>query len=308
MIDVLLASYNGERYISEQIESVLAQTCGDFTLHICDDCSTDRTAELVRHYTKRYPDKVKLTVNEKNSGSAGNNFFKLLNASSADYIMFCDQDDVWFKDKIERTLAKMRQAEINFGESTPILVHTDLTVADKDLKVIAPSMFKAQHLDTSRIAVNNLAVQNVVTGCTVMLNRTLADRLNYIPSAVPVHDWWIALLTACCGRIVCLDEPTLYYRKHDTNVCGAQDMESAGYIMSRAADGKRARLMMRYGYMQAAEMAAAYGDKLGRDNFELLKGYGELVNKGYFERLDFVVKNKMFKSGVVRKVGQVIYL
>ena len=141
MIDILLAAYNGEKYIARQLESLLEQTCQDFTLRICDDCSTDRTADIIYHYAKRYPNKIVFTVNEKNSGSAAFNFFKLLQNSTADYVMFCDQDDVWFKDKVELSLEKIRQAEDNYGSGTPILLHTDLTVTDGELNTISPSMF-----------------------------------------------------------------------------------------------------------------------------------------------------------------------
>lgn len=308
MIDILLAAYNGEKYIARQLESLLEQTCQDFTLRICDDCSTDRTADIIYHYAKRYPNKIVFTVNEKNSGSAAFNFFKLLQNSTADYVMFCDQDDVWFKDKVELSLEKIRQAEDNYGSGTPILLHTDLTVTDGELNTISPSMFALQHLNFEQTAVNNLAVQNIVTGCTMMLNRELVNRLTYIPVSVPVHDWWIALYTACCGKIVFYDRPTLFYRQHTTNVCGAQDMSDMGYITARAGQKDRSRLMLRYGYRQAAEMARVYAGTLGQENYALLRGYGELENKPYLKKLAFVIKHKVFKSGIIRKLGQLIYM
>lgn len=308
MIDILLASYNGEKYIAEQIESLLAQDYTDFTIKICDDCSTDRTVDIIRHYAKRYPNKVKFTVNEKNSGSPSNNFFALMYSSNADYIMFCDQDDVWFDNKVSASLNKMKEREQELGKDVPLLLHTDLTVTDSGLKPVAKSMFAMQKLDYTRTAVNKLAVQNIATGCTMMLNRALAERLTKAPVSVPVHDWWIALYTACCGKIIFLNEPTLYYRRHNTNVCGAQDMSDMGYIISRAAQAGRARLMIKYGYRQAAEMARLYGESLGKENYGLLSAYGALEGQKYFKRLAFVLKNGTLKSGIVRKTGQFIYL
>jgi hypothetical protein len=202
----------------------------------------------------------------------------------------------------------MREEEKRQGVNTPVLLHTDLTVVNESLEVKAGSMFARQRLDSSHIAVNELAVQNIVTGCTMMLNRALADKLTYIPLSVPVHDWWIALFTACCGSIVFVDKPTLYYRQHSGNMCGAQNMSDMGYVAKRAVQVGRSSQMIRYGYKQAAEMAKAYGNELGEDNFALLKGYGELEGKPYFKRLSFVFKHRIFKDGIIRRLGQLIYL
>ncbi len=308
MIDILLAAYNGERYISEQIESVLAQDCDDFTLRICDDCSTDRTPDIIRRYAKRHPGKIIFTQNEKNSGCAAENFFKLLYSSDADYIMFCDQDDVWFKNKISLSLELMKNTEALYGKDMPVLLHTDLTVTDSELNVIARSMFDYQHLCRDERSAAHTAVQNTVTGCTMMLNRTLADRLRHTPVSVPVHDWWIALYTACCGKTVFCNEPTLFYRQHKTNICGAQNMSDIRYITQRAAEKQRSSLMIKYGYRQAAEMAGFYGSELGEENCALLKGYGELEKKPYLKRLAYVLRHGLLKSGIARKLGQLLYL
>lgn len=306
MIDILLATYNGEKYIGEQIESVLNQDYGDFRLIIRDDASADRTADIIRHYEKRYPDKIYFSVNKENSGCAGANFFAMLKEARGDYVMFCDQDDVWFPDKVSKSLKKIRKAEKKLGEATPLLLHTDLTVTDESLNVKAKSMFAYQHLNFNSVSVKKLMVQNVATGCTFMLNRALADRLVYTPQSVPVHDWWIALYTACCGRVIFLNEPTLFYRQHGTNICGARDMGDMRYMAERLSKRKNASLMLKYGYRQAAEMANVIeGDKAVR---ELLRGYGELEEKPYLKRLAFVVKHGIFKDGIVRKAGQILFL
>jgi glycosyltransferase involved in cell wall biosynthesis len=307
-VDVLMSVYNGEKYLAEQIESVLNQDYKDFVVHIRDDGSTDRSVDIIRHYARRNPDKIFYTVADKNSGSAAGGFFALLADSYAPYVMFCDQDDVWFKNKISLSMQAMLEAELQYGINVPLLLHTDLTVTDSSLKIKSESMFRYQHLDYRRTEVKSLAVQNIVTGCTMLINRSLAARLTHIPQTVPVHDWWIALFAACCGKIVFLNKPTLYYRQHGENACGAQNMSGAGYLASRLTGADNARLMLRYGYRQAAEMSAVYGISIGRDNFELLTAYGELEYKPYPKRLAFVLKNGVLKSGLIRKLGQVIYL
>jgi glycosyltransferase involved in cell wall biosynthesis len=307
-VDVLMSVYNGEKYLAEQIESVLNQDYKDFVLHIRDDGSTDRSVDIIRHYARRNPDKIFYSVADKNSGSAAGGFFALLKESYAPYVMFCDQDDVWFKDKISASMAAVSEAEVQYGNNVPILLHTDLTVTDGSLKIKAESMFRYQHLDYRRTSVKSLAVQNIVTGCTMLINRPLVKRLTHAPQSVPVHDWWIALFTACCGKIVFLNKPTLYYRQHGDNTCGAQNMSGAGYLASRMTRADNARLMLKYGYRQAAELSRVYGMSIGRDNFELLSAYGSLEDKPYLKRLAFVLKNGVLKSGLIRKLGQVIYL
>lgn len=307
MIDILLASYNGEKYIGEQLDSVLKQDFEDFKLTIRDDASADRTADIVRRYEKRFPGKISFSVNRENSGCAGANFFSMLKAVKGDYVMFCDQDDVWFPDKASKSLKKMLAAEAEFGRETPLLLHTDLTVTDESLRVKAKSLFAYQRLNPHGAALNKLLVQNVATGCTFMLNRALADRLTHTPQSVPVHDWWIALYAACCGRLVLLDEPTLFYRQHGANTCGAQDMGDIRYMAERLKKRENASLMLKYGYRQAAELAAVLKEA-GEEPPELLKGYGELEGKPYLKRLAFVLKHGILKDGIVRRAGQMLFL
>lgn len=307
-VDILLAAYNGERFLAEQIESILAQDYDNIRLYISDDGSRDRTADIAKHYADRETGRIIFTQNSKNSGSATANFFNLLHKSTAPYVMFCDQDDVWFKDKVSTSIAALKRAEAAYGAEMPLLLHTDLTVADENLNVTAKSMFKLQHLDSGSVTVRKLAVQNVVTGCTMALNRSLADRLKYTPRSVPVHDWWIALYTACCGKIIFVDKPTLLYRQHGRNVCGAQDMSNPAYMLERAGQLERSRLMVSYGYKQAAEMAEMCAEEIGEENQKLLSGFGKLQNQGYLKKLSFVSKNKLWKDGLVRKLGQLIFL
>ncbi|HAN43841.1 MAG TPA: glycosyltransferase family 2 protein, partial [Ruminococcaceae bacterium] len=122
MIDILMAAYNGEKYIGEQIESILRQTYKDWRLIILDDCSTDSTADIAMEYSKKYSGKIKFYRNSKNSKSAKNAFFELFKHSESDYIMLCDQDDVWKENKIEITFNKMLESEKAYGKELPILV------------------------------------------------------------------------------------------------------------------------------------------------------------------------------------------
>ena len=125
---ILLGTYNGGRFLREQLDSLFAQTMKDFQLYIRDDGSTDDTMLIVKEYQQLHPNIVKVEDEGKNLGAKGN-FERLLALTDADYYMFCDQDDVWLPDKIEVSFAKMKQMEQRYGD-IPLLVHTDLEVVD----------------------------------------------------------------------------------------------------------------------------------------------------------------------------------
>lgn len=214
MIDILMTVYNGEQYVVPQIESILNQTDSNWKLFIQDDCSTDRTVELIEPYVRRYPERITLLRNEKNSGSAQKNFFSMLPLVEHSYCMFCDHDDVWKPRKVEMTVRRMMELEQANGQDTPLLVHTDLAVADENLKVLSDSMFRSQNLNRKGNRLNNLLVQNNVTGCTMMVNKALVDMVGPAPKHAVMHDWWMALIAACFGKIGFVRQATILYRQH----------------------------------------------------------------------------------------------
>ncbi len=294
-----MASYNGEKYIGEQIESIINQSYKDWTLNIRDDASTDGTRVIIRQYMMKYPDKIKLFTNMENSGSPRSNFFELIKNSDADVIFTCDQDDIWERDKIEITLKEFD------NKDKPILVHSDLTVIDDENKVIFPSMIKAQHIDTSRTTLNKLLVQNIVTGCTMAFNRALADILAE-PELLPVHDWWIAAVASVFGSIKFIDKSTVRYRKHSNNACGPQNMNDPKYIASRAKDKKRAKKMLELGYVMAVELLEKY--EMPYKYKVMLRDYSKMADKNKIQKIKVVMKYGIWKSGFIRKVGQIWFM
>ncbi len=220
MIDILMGTYNGECYIEEQIESILAQTYSNWKLIIRDDGSTDRTFEIIRKYSQDYPDKIFVVDEDGNLGSC-RNFASLMNLSSSDYVMFADQDDVWEKNKIELTFAKLLELEKIHGKNTPVLVHSDMTVVDKNLKVIAKSFWKMMKIFPEfESDVNKVAVRNVVTGMTIIMNRSALTVSIPIPDSAVMHDWWIAVNVAKRGVIGHITDKTVLYRQHGSNTIG----------------------------------------------------------------------------------------
>lgn len=232
-IAICMATYNGRKYIDEQLLSILRQSYQDWVLYIHDDNSTDDTLDIIKSYVSRYPDKIILFDDNRKTGGASQNFSYLLKkvGKHHPYTMFCDQDDVWLDDKIEVTLHTMiYQERLNPG--IPLLVHTDLTVVNESLETISPSMFDYQKLSAKNAEdINILVLENVITGCTVMMNRTLSNLVNYIPEEAVMHDWWIGLM--CLnkkGKIIFLNRATLLYRQHAQNTVGSKKINFLYYM------------------------------------------------------------------------------
>lgn len=221
-VDILLASFNGENFIAEQIETILHQSYPNIRLIIGDDESFDGTEAIIRKYAEKYPDKILPVFFEENVG-VSQNFSRLADYADAPYVMFADQDDLWFPKKVEICLQKMQEAETQYGDETPILVHTDAIVIDNQKNVLAKSFRKYSKMQPGRTRLAHVLMQNVALGCTIMMNRSLVNLSFPIPSEADMHDYWIGLVTAAFGKFVYVDKPTLYYRQHGNNIIGAYE-------------------------------------------------------------------------------------
>jgi len=223
MIDILLATYNGERYLSEQIDSILNQSYQNWKLLIRDDGSTDKTISIIEQYCTTFPQQIiKINGPSHNIGVISS-FELLLKESESDYIMFCDQDDVWLKDKIKISFETLLKKETTYGKTIPLLIHTDLMVVDECLKLINPSFWDYTHLNPNIIELNKyfLAIANCITGCTILMNKAAKNISIPFPDTCLMHDAHIGLKVITNGYILHLSEPTIYYRQHSKNKLGA---------------------------------------------------------------------------------------
>lgn len=301
MITVLLAVYNGEKYLKEQIESILNQSVNDVKIIIRDDGSTDNSAEMISFYCNEYPDKISC-IEGLPTGSAIGNFSHLLKNCDSEYIMFCDQDDVWLETKIEKTLAAMKLAEQT--KDKPVLVHTDLKVVDQKLNEIAPSFFDFQKLIQDDITLPKLLVQNYVTGCTVMINRALKEKCGDIPKECIMHDWWLALVAVMFGELVCVNEATMLYRQHADNQVGAKAAYGLSFIKRKLATLDKVRENYNATYAQARLLLERYGDALCENQQEIIKKYCEIPKMNKFKKISTIKKYGFKKCTKLRVAGQ----
>lgn len=307
MVDILLAVYNGERYLSEQIDSILAQSFQDWRLIMQDDGSTDRTVELAQQYVSRYPDRMQFFCNPRNSGSPQKNFFSMFKRSSAPYVMTCDHDDVWLPDKVQVTIDKMREVEQTLA-GKPVLVHTDLKVVDQELRELSPSMFRSQCLDPDRDQFHQLLVQNIVTGCTMMVNRPLLELAERLPDQAIMHDWWFALIASAFGGIGFVPRPTILYRQHASNQVGAKNVKNLGFVAKRMQQGKQIKRVMQDTYSQAEAFLAEFADQLPPEMRRTAQQYIALPAQSKIAGVASLFRHDFFKHGITRRLGQIWYL
>lgn len=217
-IAILLANYNGEKYIREQLESLYAQTYKDWTLYVRDDCSTDTAMDIVKSYAEKYPNIVVIDNKGKNLG-AQNNFMTLLQEVESSYYMFMDNDDYWLPHKVKNEYRKIQEIE---HEAKPALIFTNLKLADKGLNIMHESFWKCIHFRPEVFcSLKDQAFIGYVTGCTMMFNHRAKEISFPVASYSPMHDWWVAInVYKHHGDIGYIEEPQILYRKHGDNATG----------------------------------------------------------------------------------------
>lgn len=301
-VEIVLATYNGERYLREQLNSIVSQDYEHWRVRACDDASTDKTYEILCEYQARYPDKFVIEKNQSRFGSAKKNFMHLITMSTCDYVMCCDQDDVWLPDKISRTLQKMKDVEQN---NMPVLIHTDLKVADDNLQIISESFFVHSNF-RKQFGLHEVLIQNFVTGCTMMMNRALVDLMNQIEDVnqILMHDWAAAILATSLGKVGFVDKATMLYRQHAVNSVGAKKYGLALFIEKIKGTGMKQSLMDTT--MQAREIAVVFRGRFDDNTSQLIENYAMLWNRNKIQRLQFYRKYGVWKKGLPRKICQVM--
>ena len=217
-VQILLATYNGERFLREQLDSIINQEYKLWEILIHDDGSNDNTISILKEYQNKYPKKVKLLIDKKIFSSASKNFFHLIKNRSkeANLYCLCDQDDIWHKSKLKIIIERYNSQE----DKQLLLIHSDLSLIDKDGKLLEKSHNKLIKNQKNFITKNTSYYYNPVPGCAMLINSGLADKIFYCKYMV-MHDWWI-LLSAMHenATLLYIDLPLVAYRQHSGNVLG----------------------------------------------------------------------------------------
>lgn len=307
LVEVLLATYNGERYLREQIDSIFAQDYKNLQILVRDDGSTDGTISILEEYAARFPDRFRIAEIGPATGSAQGNFLQLMRLSSAQYVSFADQDDVWFPDKLRMSMDAMRELETRWGESALLLVFTDLHVVDQELKTVHASFWKYTKVRSENIEdLRSLIHDAAVTGSTALVNRNLLQVSSRMNEDAMMHDWWMSLVACTMGRAKALQRPTVYYRQHDRNVFGAHSqIDFIEKWLRRVRKIAQRRQMRRRIVRQAEAFLSIYSDDLPRAHRETILEYLRCYEaKNRAVRASLFIRYGFFEFGSARCIAE----
>ena len=290
-IDILLPTYNGEKYLKEQLDSILNQTYKNIRLIISDDCSKDSTPKILEEYRKK-DERIELYLQKENIGVVKGIEF-LLKKVKSNYYMLADQDDVWLPIKVEKSIETLtkQNADLVFG---------DLEVVDQNLKTIYPSFGDFMMLNRKinkyidSYKVNYL--YNCVTGCTVLSKKEFIEKILPIPteSKYLIHDHWIGLIVALNGKLAYMPEKYIKYRQHGNNQVGT-DKISHGF--KKIEQVRELFINVKLGvfgtYVNNKEK---FPKELQEQNEKALDYFRNIKNKKNFNFMGWNIFHKLYKT------------
>lgn len=217
---IILCTYNGACFISQQLESILTQTILPSKIIISDDGSIDNTLEIVQKISKKFQF-TKLEIRKGKKQGAVQNFLSAITYADSEYIFLADQDDIWLPNKAEKFLNTFSELDLN----QPTLVFSDAMLIDEQGNAIAESFFAYQGISQNIMKDDSILYKNCVQGASCAINKKLQKLVVESLPLVDInnlymHDWWLALLARYYGQYQFIDIPLLGYRQHNYNQIG----------------------------------------------------------------------------------------
>lgn len=289
---VLLGSYNGEKYLREQLDSILSQRDMDVSVRVFDDCSTDGTAALLEEYCAAHPN-VSFSVNETNKNFTYNFLDLVFSASEEfDYYALADQDDVWLPEKLIRAAEALERLPRTTDRGA--LYCSNLIVADENLRRIGMQEGKS----IQRANKTTFPYENIATGCTIVFDRKfLLHAKRYYPQGIRLHDYWLFLIAAFSADYVYDENGYILYRQHGNNQIGTNRRELTAKNIRRtyANRGAQRRLV--------GEFLTGYGDLLSEEDRRRLIVVRDYKKKfSYRMKILFTGRRKTLKRTLILKI------
>ena len=281
-IDILLATYNGSQYLPEQLDSILSQSYGNINVIIRDDGSSDNTVMIIKEYEQK-DNRVKLLNDSLENLGFVRNFEELMKNSTSDYIMFSDQDDIWYNDKVEISYARMKAIEESNGKSCPILVHTNSRIMNYETRTKA--LFISDYAKNSSF--ENSFFNFFVQGSTMLINGSLKREALPFSKEVYLHDRYLHLIAEFIGIRSYIDVPTMDYRQHSNNEIGSS-VNVIDKIKNKRYFNLKDRELLIF-------LDNTYSAKLDEIKKEKMDAYKLIVNNNIsrFKRLKLCIKKKI---------------
>lgn len=293
-VAVLLSTYNGMKYIEEQLNSLFSQV-GDFdlTIYIRDDGSSDGTGQFIQEFMNEHRNII-LNLG-KNLGVIGSFFELLSSVEKYDYYAFCDQDDIWHPLKIEAALLFLDKAE----HKVPAAYCTSYDYVDENLNVLGRSPISGD------ISINNLLIENCAPGCTVLFNHSLLQicrraQLNNIHDKVVMHDWFVVLTAILFGNLYFDNNSYIYYRQHANNVVGVN------HNVVKSFFNKTKKLLTHKGnsllVLQAETLLEYYKESISNDDLEVFNNFLQ-CKSGLIDRLTAIKESKLRRNKLLDDIA-----
>lgn len=306
-VDILLATYNGEKYLREQIDSLLAQSYTHIRIIARDDGSTDQTPAILQHYAAIFPDKFQVLGDDRaNLGPTGN-FQALMRHSTAPYVAFSDQDDQWLPEKIAVQLQALQALEADAPE-VPAYVFCDLMYCGSDLQVLHPSLNQKDQLNPTFTQAHRLLMQNVPYGCAMLINRALLEAALPVPPAALLHDHWLALCAALTGKTAYVPKALIRHRVHDSNASRAASQhkkEAENKLQSKLNNANFHNYLFKQ-TAQAEALLRHFEGRLDAAQVKMLQDFIALKSTSGWKRKQIILKNLFFKNTFVQTLKLLI--
>ena len=282
-IDILLATYNGSKYLHEQLDSILSQSYGNINVIIRDDGSSDNTVMIIKEYEQK-DNRVKLLSD--NLGNLGfvRNFEKLMKNSTSEYLMFSDQDDIWYNNKVETSYKRIKAIEEKNGKSCPILVHTNSKIMNYETRT--KSLFISDCAKNSSF--ENSFFNFFVQGSTMLINGSLKREALPFSKEVYLHDRYLHLIAEFIGIRAYIDTPTMDYRQHSNNEIGSRGTNIIKRLISSRYFNQNDKILFYY-------LHNHYKNSVQDYKIEKLNIFFRIINSDTtrFKRMYWCLKNEI---------------
>ena len=305
---VLLAAYNGSRHLPALLDSLMDQTDQDFSVLMQDDGSEDGTVSLLEEISMK-DGRFSFGAEQGLHLGAAGNFLSLIRQADADYVLLCDQDDLWEENKIAVLKEAMRGMEAEYGSGTPLLVHSDCSLISADGTPAGGSFFRHQGWDPKAVSLPPLLVQNNVTGCTILMNAPLCRLIAGHARArdLFMHDWFIALTAASFGKIRFVDQPLTRYRQHGGNAVGAssKNLLARGFAAVLRRQEAKKRILLTYTHTKVFNRL--YEGQLPPEAQETVSAYLATQHMRRIPRILAVRRLGCVMQSPVTRLGQILF-
>lgn len=291
MVDILMATYNGEAFVEEQVRSIMAQSFVDWRLLVHDDGSEDRTVAILRSLAGEDKRIVVLKDGVQRLGVAGN-FIHLVSQSSAEYCMFCDQDDVWLPNKVEQMVAAIE----SYDQSKPQVVYSNAYLWNPE-KGILSDINTLTYPTTIR---QTLFLNTGIQGAASIFNRKMCEVITRPLSYYAMHDHVLLLAGICFGEVHYLHESLMYYRQHAHNLTG----NAPGSIAKKIAlmwENRHVRLVNRDHYEGLKAFYEVFGDEMKEQDKLLIEAFLAMPEEGFLARAYHIIQYRfqLFDSTIL---------